>query len=394
MNQAKSRKRAMPKGGNIPLRFTRLLLENWRNFQRLEIRIPQRLFVVGPNASGKSNLLDAFGFLHDLVAPGGGFRSAVSRSGGFQRLKCFSGKHHADIGITVTVGTDEKNNLWEYEIRFKQDSIGQPVITRERVSRGGTILRDRPDEQDISDSFRLGQTYLEQSGINMEFRALADFALSIEHVEIVPQLIRRWMFTVGKGRTFGATLLQEVSQMEEAEREEVLQQISQVLSRAVPQFHSLKYRYDPLEKQPHLEAQFQDAEGAKHLEDQFSDGTLRLLGMFFTLLRGKGPLLVEEPDLSLHPAVVRLLPGIIARFQNQSGRQVIMTTHSPELLRDEGIALDEVLVLLPSPDGTTVRFARDFEEIKELLEAGIGLAESVPSKTSPSATARINAMGQ
>jgi predicted ATPase len=392
-DQAKTstKKGTTAKNGSVPLRFTRLVLDNWRNFQRVDIPVPRRLFVVGPNASGKSNLVDALGFLHDLVAAGGGFRTAVAQSGGIRQLKCFSGKHYADIGITVDVGTDRQPRVWQYELYFNQDAMGQPLITRERISQRGKILKNRPEKEDEADKFRLGQTYLEQSGINKDFRALADFFLSVEHVEIVPQLVRRWLMPLGKARSLGATLLQELAQLEEDERDEILTQISRVLADAVPQLHALKYRYDPLEKRPRLEAQFQNAHGAKHLEDQLSDGTLRLFGMFFALARGKGPLLVEEPDASLHPAFVQHLPGSIARFQNRSGRQVIMTTHSPEMLRDEGISSAEVLLLEPSPDGTAARLAQDDESIEQLLGVGISLAESVPASTSPFVAARMAA---
>lgn len=49
--------------------------------------IESRLFVVGPNAAGKSNFLDAFRFLYDLAAPGGGLASAVARRGGLERIR-------------------------------------------------------------------------------------------------------------------------------------------------------------------------------------------------------------------------------------------------------------------------------------------------------------------
>jgi len=42
-----------------PLRFTHLYLENWKNFTRVETDLARRVVVAGPNASGKSNLLDA-----------------------------------------------------------------------------------------------------------------------------------------------------------------------------------------------------------------------------------------------------------------------------------------------------------------------------------------------
>ena len=48
------------------LRFAAVHLENWRNFTQVQVDLQRRVFLVGPNASGKSNLLDVFRFLHDL----------------------------------------------------------------------------------------------------------------------------------------------------------------------------------------------------------------------------------------------------------------------------------------------------------------------------------------
>ncbi len=61
------------------MRFTHLYAENWRNFRRVNVALEQRVFIVGPNASGKSNLLDIFRFLRDIAEPGGGLRRAVER---------------------------------------------------------------------------------------------------------------------------------------------------------------------------------------------------------------------------------------------------------------------------------------------------------------------------
>ncbi|TEU15991.1 MAG: chromosome segregation protein SMC, partial [Anaerolineales bacterium] len=54
------------------MRFSRIKLENWRNFQEADVPLQNRVFLVGANASGKSNFLDAFRFLRDIVMPGGG----------------------------------------------------------------------------------------------------------------------------------------------------------------------------------------------------------------------------------------------------------------------------------------------------------------------------------
>ncbi|MCK5108938.1 MAG: AAA family ATPase [Methanosarcinales archaeon] len=48
-----------------------ITLKNWRNFQSVDVDMGNRVFLVGPNASGKSNFLDVFRFLRDITKPGG-----------------------------------------------------------------------------------------------------------------------------------------------------------------------------------------------------------------------------------------------------------------------------------------------------------------------------------
>jgi hypothetical protein len=102
---------------------------------------------------------------------------------------------------------------------------------------------------------------------------------------------------------------------------------------------------------------------------------------------------LEEPELSLHPDVVRFVPQMFARIQRRLGRQVLISTHSSDLLRDEGIGLDEVLLLEPGEEGTSVRPANDFAEIRALLEGGVSLAEAVIPRTRPRRVERLALFG-
>ena len=65
-------------------------LKNWRNFRDVDVDLTPRTFVVGPNASGKSNFLDVFRFLHDIVRTGGGLTEAVRSRGGMKALRCLA----------------------------------------------------------------------------------------------------------------------------------------------------------------------------------------------------------------------------------------------------------------------------------------------------------------
>jgi predicted ATPase len=59
---------------------TRLKLKNWRNFREVDVPLRERTFLLGPNAAGKSNLLDVFRFLRDIAKPAGGACSKHSES--------------------------------------------------------------------------------------------------------------------------------------------------------------------------------------------------------------------------------------------------------------------------------------------------------------------------
>lgn len=367
------------------LRFSRIRLENWRNFTAVDAVVQRRVFLVGPNASGKSNLLDALRFLRDIASVGGGFQEAVRRRGGLTRVRCLAARRFPDVSVSVAIADDAGRELWDNEVRFTQDKRQRPRITRERVIRSGREIAARPDEQDEADPERLTQTYLEQVHANQKFRDIAEFLGSVRYLHLVPQLVREPDRSVGRIHDpFGGDFLEEVARTPEKTRNARLRRIRDALRVAVPQLTELELDRD-VRGTPHLRGKYEHwrPQGAWQTEDQFSDGTLRLLGLLWAALEGSGPLLLEEPELSLHPEVVRFVPQMFARIQRRSGRQVLLSTHSSDLLRDEGIGLDEVLLLLPGTEGTKVSAATDFKEIKTLLEGGATLAEAVLPRTRP-----------
>jgi predicted ATPase len=367
--------------------FRRLRLENWRNFTQVDVDLQNRVFLVGPNASGKSNLLDVFRFLHDIVSVGGGFQEAAGpKRGGVTKLRSLSARRYPDIVIEVHIGSDDLPNAWEYELRFSQDNRRRPIIKKERVSRAGVELWTRPDSEDAKDPERLTQTYLEQINVNREFRDVVDFFRSIRYLHVVPQLVRDPDRSIGKSNDpYGGDLLEQIARTPEKTRNAWLHRIEAVLRVAVPHLKELQFDRDKASGAPHLRGKYDHwrPQGAWQNEEQFSDGTLRLLGLLWATLEGSGPLLLEEPELSLHPEVVTHLPQMFARMQSRTGRQVILSTHSPSILADPSIGLDEAFLLVPEQEGTIVRPVRRFQQIVSLLEGGLSLPDAVMPFTRP-----------
>lgn len=364
--------------------ITQLILKNWRNFRSVNVALRERVFLVGPNACGKSNFLDVFRFLRDIAKRGGGFQSAVHDRGGVSKIRCLAARQEPDVEIEVGLAeTQDAEVTWKYAIGFHQQTSGKrlPLLRSEKIWRKSELILNRPDKDDDSDPLRLTQTHLEQINANEKFRPIADFFEKTLYLHLVPQLLRNPDAFSGPGipgDPFGRNFLERVARTPEATRKSRLKKIESVLQKAVPQLSQLCNVKDEAGI-PHLEAIYEHwrPKGAKQREDQFSDGTLRLIALLWSLLEGDSLLLLEEPELSLNSAIVQSLPPIIYRLQKKKSRQIILSTHSADLLTDEGIEAEQVLLLVPESEGTKVKVASEVQEVKRLLESGFNIAEAV-----------------
>lgn len=371
------------------MHFTHLKLENWRNFVKAEADLENRIFLVGPNASGKSNYLDLFRFLRDITSIGGGLQEATRSRGGVSRLRCLAARRFSDLVIDVCVQNEQTH--WRYLLQFKQDNRRRPFVRKETVWKDSQIIRDRPDNDDKNDPERLTQTHIEQVTANRDFRELADFFASIKYLHLVPQLIREPDRSIGRHQDpFGGDFIEQIARTNKKTQESRLRKIREVMKYAIPQLKELELWPDE-RGTPHLRGLYEHwrPKGAWQNEDQFSDGTLRMVGFLWALLDGRGPLLLEEPEMSLHPEVVEFIPQMMARLQKHISRQIFVSTHSTDLLKDEGIGLNEVLLLIPTDEGTEVRPAKKDEEIIRLLNGGLTMAEAVFPKTKPANASQL-----
>lgn len=377
--------------------ISRLILKNWRNFRIFDVEFSDRVFLAGPNASGKSNVLDSLRFLRDIAKPGGGLQTAVTQRGGLSRIRCLSARKDPDVEIEVHLGDVGGEPEWRYAVGLTQMVRGRREckLRYERVWRKGEMILDRPDELDKSDELRLTQTHLEQIGANVAFRPIARFLESIRYLHLVPQLLRHPDSFQGPANPedpFGRNFLEQVAKAPRKTQEARLRQIEKAIGRAVPYLKNLELKKDETTGSPHLEALYEHwrPNAGKQREDQFSDGTLRLIGLLWSLLDGDAPLLLEEPELSLHSGIVAKLPALFSRVQRQKKRQLLVSTHSWDLLSDKGIGGEEVVLLEPGAEGTVARLASSISEVRPLLEAGLSIADAALPRTTPPALDQLS----
>ena len=382
----------MPVGRHPRMRLTHLTLRNWRNFKQADFDLQDRLFIGGPNASGKSNLLDALRFLRQIASAGGGFQDAVASRGGISGVRCLAARNfnQGRVTLSISFGDDHTPEEWTYGITFSAERRGRhrPILTNEIVTKRGRKVVERPTLEDGDDPEGMTQTYLEQVNKNKQFRQIVEFLGSIRYLHPVPQFIREPDRCGDRhDDPYGSDLLLRIARTPERTRIRRLRRIGEALKTAVPQLDQLELVPDEIGHW-HLEARYKHwrPQLARHDERLFSDGTLRLIGLFWTLLdgkRGSGPALVEDPELSLHTSVVRQLPTVFSRTRAAGGPQVVLSTHSNEILDDPGIGADEAVVLKPGDEGTEALSAEAIPDVRHLLDAGMSLAEIVRPWTEP-----------
>jgi predicted ATPase len=107
----------------------------------------------------------------------------------------------------------------------------------------------------------------------------------------------------------------------------------------------------------------QEIQGAKYpwkfIARNMSDGTLRAFGMLVALFQQqvenvpRAALIgIEEPEVSLHPAAL----GVILESLQHASRfqQILVTSHSPELLDDPSIHADAIRAVISTKNATSV----------------------------------------
>ena len=370
--------------------ISKIELFNWKNFHRCEVGVQERCFVVGANAAGKSNFIDALRFLRDVAKQGGGLQTAVRVRGGITKIRCLAAREQSNVKLAIELSESDSRELcWHYELNFKHTGGGirenQVKIVSEKVFSGREqrYVLDRSAETLGEDEETLKYTYLEQPNANKDFRVIQQFLQNVEYLNVVPQMVRESAsssYSGDKEDYYGRNFLKRLALLNDNTRRSYFRKINEFLKLAVPQLEELSFVKDEIGV-PHLEARYVHwrTRGSKQQEMQFSDGTLRLIGFLFALIDSNGVLLLEEPEINLHPGIVAQFPEFIAKIQRvkKGGRQVFITTHSYDILSNEGIAPEEVLLLTNSPEGTEVEVLSNVEKAKNILAAGFSMADAI-----------------
>jgi predicted ATPase len=336
-------------------------------------------------------LLDVFRFLRDIArGQGGGLQQAIKDRGGISKVRCYAARVNPLIELEVHLGeSNGKPPEYRYRLGLTQETRGsrRPLVKYEEVFVNGKMVLQRPDDNDRDDPERLTETHLEQTAANKEFRDIVSFFNSVCYLHLVPQMVRSPDTGVNSGQgddPFGRTFLERLAKAPEKTRRGRLKRIEKALKIIAP--HLTELSFDRDEKgQPHLIARYEHwrPDAGQQNEIQFSDGTLRAIGLLWALQEGTSLLLIEEPELSLNAEIVKEIPAMLSSVSRRNRRQIVVSTHSRDLLSDKGIAPEETIILKAEKEGTVLSLASDDSSVMALYESGLPIAEAALPQASP-----------
>ena len=349
-----------------PTFITKVMLRNYKSIGYCDVSLGKLTYLVGANGSGKSNFLDALHLVRDALS--GSLDNALNERGGLSEVRRRSSGHPTHFGIRLEfcLATTGQPGYYAFTIAALAGR-GYEVLTEKCVIQGagkGTFFQiDRGRLQGSSETVFPAVTadrlaLVAASGLTA-FRPVFDAFTHMGFYNLNPKLMRE-LQKPQEGRLLkpvGENIASVIGHLERLAPDR-LTLVQQYLQTVAPMVHGVERKQvGPMET---LEFR-QDMVGAKHpwrfLAQNMSDGTLRALGVLAALFQGHrdySPTLVgiEEPETALHPAASAALREALTRASEET--QVIVTSHSPDLLDDLNLSADALLAVVSEGGETRI----------------------------------------
>lgn len=392
--------------------ITSLRLVNFKNFADETLRLGPFTLIVGANASGKSNIRDAFRFLHGI---GRGYTLAEIIGGKFgaggqvewepirgapNEVIRFGNHHQSkrrDFSVYLEFGEGKDKSFYCIQVGFSPRHPDGFRVLEEQMSTDSVLIFAPIEGPRSSDSMHFFEEYGEGP---IEFRralpALTQFCRLSYGQEMLPRQAELELHFALESMNFfdfspdqvrepsiaGAAQLGDSGQnlpsvlkaiCAEPTRKNVLAAwLRELTPMDVADF---KFPRDPSGR---IHLQIQEANGKKVSAYSASDGTLRFLGMLAALLNEdyEGLYFFEEIDNGIHPARLHLLLDLIERQTAKGKIQVVATTHSPDVLNlINDTTFENAVVVYRDEDvaDAVIRRVAELPNARELRESqGLG----------------------
>ena len=323
-----------------------LTIINYRSFGHGQVELDNPTFLVGPNGAGKTNLVDALSFLSEAMESP--LAAVLKRRGGFEGIAHRQAKgRHTTVAFQLTLRELDQSVFgagYDLHLRTHRDHgleverescrVTTPDGTTTSFERLASANHERGFSwEGETDPPRLAPSTLALPLIgDSRFDPVFDFLSAMRVYSIDPSALRANHEQYGNRQPYEngsdtARALRRIKKESPGDWDE----ICDLLSVAVPGVVEVQAR----KRQGELALQFLQklADGRARFDaSAMSDGTLRLLGILVAAYQRPAPslLMIEEPEASIHPAALGPILDALRSATKQS--QVVVTTHSPDVL--------------------------------------------------------------
>ena len=339
-------------------------IRNYKSIGQALVSLEPFTVLVGPNGAGKSNFIDALAFVQECLSES--VELAFKNRGGIAAVRRRSAGHPTHITIRLVVDLAEGVSAdYAFEIAAKPTerfSIARErcvvkrfmEVTHEFDVRNGVFTKEIPGIRPRVTPDRLA---LFAASATDEFRPVYDFLTSMRFYSISPVSLRELQdpdpgdFLKRDGSNAAAVLKRIRDEDNGGER---YHRVCRLLSRVVQGLKGVDYRTVGQKET----LQFKQDVGLKDPWTfdalNMSDGTLRVLGVFLAVYQpGRHSLVaVEEPEATVHPAVAEIVVEVLMDAANE--RQILLTTHSPDILDQKGLQDTQLRVVTMDQSRTLI----------------------------------------
>ena len=353
--------------GSIFLR--RVSLRNYMSIAKCSVVLRPLQFLIGQNGAGKSNFLDALRFTTDSLNTS--LEHALRDRGGIAEVRRRSAGHptHFSVELQWDLPGGQSGS---YSFRIGSRPKGGFEVQRESC----VVHSANPLEEAVSYEVRSGEVecslntypaatsdrlYLVALSGQPPFRPLYDALSHMGFYNFNPDVIRELQppdvghVLAGDGRNLASVL----KRLADDSTENNFRRIVELLGKVVPGITAVTHK--PQGKKETLEFR-QMVAGSKDSwrfdAENMSDGTLRALGVLVALFQSPAstgqrvPLIgIEEPETALHPGASAILRAALLEASQHA--QVVVTSHSPDLLDDKAIT-EDMLISVTSRGGNSI----------------------------------------
>src|SRR5579863_3282057 len=347
--------------------LTRVILKNYKSIAACDVQFGPLTFLVGPNGAGKSNFLDALRFVTDSLRTSlehalrdrGGINDVRRRSGGHPNhfgLRLFFSLPSGEVGhYAFRIGARPQGG---FEVQDEECKIHSRQALGEthyfRVKSGNVV-----ESSQQGPTASIDRLYLVSTSGLPAFRPVYEALSRMGFYSLNPDRIRD-LQSPDAGQLLardGNNITSVLAQLEKHNPSRK-QRIELYLSKVVPGIHGVDAKViGPKETLEFRQKVSGSRDPWRFLAANMSDGTLRALGILVALFQGSNgtgpqvPLVgIEEPEIALHPAAAGLLRDGLREASRST--QVIVTSHSPDLLDDQQLAVESILAVYAA-DGST-----------------------------------------